>query len=86
MDAKQTSSVLASFFTYCKEYNKLTIANIRLTGKFVFSGKNYKDILNKNTECIVPYPHQYWSRLSTQARDLVQNMLQKNPDIRLSAA
>jgi serine/threonine protein kinase len=38
----------------------LTALN-RLTGKFVFSGKNYKEILLKNKECAVPYPPQYWS-------------------------
>lgn len=57
----------------------------RLTGKFVFSGKNYKEILNKNTECIVPYPPQYWAKLSPEARDLAQGMLQKDPSSRLSA-
>ncbi len=36
------------------------ILYILLTGKFVFSGKNYKEILIKNRECIVPYPPQYW--------------------------
>jgi len=51
----------------------------------VFSGKNYKEILNKNTECIVPYPPQYWAKLSPEARDLAQGMLQKDPQRRLSA-
>jgi len=32
------------------------ILYILLTGKFVFSGKNYKEILAKNKESIVPYP------------------------------
>jgi hypothetical protein len=43
----------------------------RLTGKFVFSGKNYKDILKKNTECIVPYPPQFWGKLSAESKELV---------------
>jgi len=37
------------------------ILYILLTGKFVFSGKNIKEILFKNRDCIVPFPPQYWS-------------------------
>lgn len=48
------------------------ILYILLTGKFVFSGKNYKEILIKNKECIVPYPPQYWCNLSPDSKDLVQ--------------
>jgi serine/threonine protein kinase len=28
----------------------------RLTGKFVFSGRNIKEILIKNRDCVVPFP------------------------------
>ena len=56
-----------------------------MTGKFVFSGKNYKEILHKNRECIVPYPPQYWDKLSLEAKNLVQQMLAKNPQNRITA-
>lgn len=32
------------------------ILYILLTGKFVFSGKCYKEILSKNKDCIIPFP------------------------------
>jgi serine/threonine protein kinase len=32
------------------------ILYILLTGKFVFSGRNYKEILVKNKDCAVPFP------------------------------
>ena len=52
----------------------------------MFSGKNYKEILHKNRECIIPYPPQYWGKLSPEAKDIVQAMLAKNPEMRVSAA
>lgn len=61
------------------------ILYILLTGKFVFSGRNYKEILLKNKECLVPYPPQYWHKISSDAKDLVQKMLTKSPDNRLTA-
>jgi calcium/calmodulin-dependent protein kinase I len=33
------------------------ILYILLTGKFVFSGKNYEDILAKNREARIPFPN-----------------------------
>jgi len=57
----------------------------RLTGKFVFSGRNYKEILLKNKDCIVPFPPQYWQNLTHDAKDLVKRMLDKDPSARFSA-
>jgi serine/threonine protein kinase len=57
----------------------------RLTGKFVFSGKNYREILLKNKECLVPFPPQYWTNLTHEAKDLVKKMLEKDPKNRFSA-
>ena len=39
----------------------------------------------KNKECVVPFPPQYWDRLSKESKDLVSRMLQKDPAKRLSA-
>ena len=57
-----------SFFTFCNFKGYITF---RLTGKFVFSGKGYREILSKNKECNVPFPSQYWNQLTLQAKDLV---------------
>ncbi|CDW84831.1 protein kinase domain containing protein [Stylonychia lemnae] len=58
----------------------------KLTGKFVFSGKNYREILLKNKECLVPFPPQYWTNLTSEAKDLVKKMLEKDANNRLTAA
>lgn len=61
------------------------ILYILLTGKFVFSGKTYKEILTKNKEGNVPYPSHYWEKISGEAKDLVQKMLTMDPDERYTA-
>jgi serine/threonine protein kinase len=60
----------AGIILYILYYIQILIYT-RLTGKFVFSGKNYKEILLKNKECHVPYPPQYWKNISSEAKDLV---------------
>jgi hypothetical protein len=54
MGLKLIFLVQESSYTYC--INRHVIYNYRLTGKFVFSGKNYREILLKNKECLVPFP------------------------------
>lgn len=58
---------------------------ILLTSKFIFNAKDYNEILRRNKECKVYFPSKLWSNLSSEAIDLCQNMLQKNPNNRLSA-
>ena len=58
MAPKSTFLALELFFTSCKIY--IINQSFSLTGKFVFSGRNYKEILLKNKDCIVPFPPQYW--------------------------
>jgi len=48
-----------------------TNSPFRLTGKFVFPGSNYKDILEKNKECEVSYGAPIWATRSSESRDLL---------------
>ena len=50
-----------------------------LTGRPVFRGFNVNEKLMKNKKAEVEFPDQYWSKISTEARDLVSKMLLKDP-------
>ena len=43
------------------------ILYILLTGKFVFNGKTYEEILLKNKECKISFPQCYWNKISPDA-------------------
>jgi len=61
------------------------ILYVLLTGRPAFPGTNYRDIISKNKRGEVEYQQRYWSRISETGKDLVQKLLKKNPDERLSA-
>jgi calcium-dependent protein kinase len=44
------------------------------------------EILLKNKRCEIEYPDKYWSKISHQAKDIVEKLLNKNPHERISAA
>lgn len=61
------------------------ILYIMLTGKFVFSGKNYKEILVRNKQCDIPYPQSLWDPRSKEVKTFLKALLTKDPSVRLSA-
>jgi calcium/calmodulin-dependent protein kinase I len=61
------------------------ILYIMLTGKFVFYGENYKEILVRNKECEVPYPSSLWENRSKEVKTFLRDVLTKDPQVRLSA-
>ena len=61
------------------------ILYIMLSGRPAFKGFNVNEILLKNKKCDIEFPAQYWDKISEKAKDLVQKLLKKNPNERLSA-
>ena len=56
-----------------------------LTGEPLFNGKTYQEVLSKNMACNFVFPDTQWNTVSLSARNLVQNMLEKDPSKRYSA-
>ena len=62
------------------------ILAIILTGVSPFHGKTYQEVLLKNKEGNVPITGSHWSYVSEEAKNLVSNMVAKNPQDRCSAS
>ncbi len=50
-----------------------------------FHGKSYHEVLAKNKEGTVKFDEQYWSAVSTEAKDLVAKMTAKEPSERIAS-
>lgn len=61
------------------------IFHILLTGRSIFPGKTYNDVLNQNRNCDFNLDHFTYKALPFQAQDLLRRMLDKNPDSRITA-
>jgi len=61
------------------------IMYVILTGKPAFPGQTMNEILLKNRLCEISYPPKHWDKISDNARDLCQKLLEKDPAKRLSA-
>jgi hypothetical protein len=42
-----------------------------LTGRPLFRGNNVTEILEKNKNCNLEFPQQYWEKISEDAKNLV---------------
>jgi len=51
------------------------ICYVLLSGRPVFKGKNYKELLALNKKCEVSFPARYWDPISDEAKDLVAKLL-----------
>lgn len=69
----------------CDVFSAGIIFYILLTGKSPFSGKSFSEILNQNKLCKIDYKKDKLKAFP-QAVDLLQHMLEVNPDKRFSAA
>ena len=56
-------------------YNLLTMKNL-------FHGKNYEAVMNKNMECNISHIDYNLRKNSNESRDLVKELLQKDPSKR----
>ncbi|CAG9317394.1 unnamed protein product [Blepharisma stoltei] len=55
-----------------------------LSGRTPFPGKDTKEILSRNKECMIHYQSKYWSDVSMKAIDLIQRLTDPNPNFRIS--
>mmetsp|Transcript_13860 Transcript_13860/g.13816 ORF Transcript_13860/g.13816 Transcript_13860/m.13816 type:complete len:551 (+) Transcript_13860:79-1731(+) len=61
------------------------ILYILLTGRPAFPGTDYKQIFEKNKKGEPSYPKRFWDKISEPGQNLVKSMIQKDPELRLSA-
>lgn len=57
----------------------------RLTGEKVFKANSFKELLKRNMECEITFESPIWSLLTSEAKDLTQRMLERDPHLRISA-
>lgn len=58
---------------------------VMLTGRPLFKGCNQNSILLQNKDCEYEFDERYWSHISPEAEDLVNQMLDINQDKRITA-
>jgi serine/threonine protein kinase len=57
-----------------------------LTGERAFEAASFKELLRKNMVCNISFESIVWSQVTSEAKDLVQRMIEKkNPLLRISA-
>jgi serine/threonine protein kinase len=56
-----------------------------LTGRFVFKGKNFDEVISNNTQCNIAHIYQNLTKVSDTAIDLLVKMLESNPKSRPDA-
>lgn len=56
-----------------------------LTGRFLFSGNDKKEVLRQNKICNIDLTHEYLKDVSPEARDLLYKMISDIPQKRFDA-
>jgi len=56
-----------------------------LTGIFPFKALNDEDLIKLNKECKINFSNEIWGKTNQEAKDLCMRMLEKNPEVRISA-
>ncbi|EGR31471.1 protein kinase domain protein [Ichthyophthirius multifiliis] len=69
----------------CDLFSIGVIMHIMLTGKQLFPGKRFSQVLESNKKCLTDFTHQRYQDISEEAIDLMKRLLEVNPFKRLSA-
>lgn len=69
----------------CDIWSLGVILYIMLSGKPPFTGETSSEVLSKVSKSPVYFPEKKWHGISSEAKDLIEHMLQKNPSIRFTA-
>lgn len=70
----------------CDIFSLGLIFYLLLTGKSAFSGKTYNEVLSQNRAGTVNLATEELKNVSPEAKDLLEKMLMKKPEQRISAA
>eukprot|EP01101_Sappina_pedata_P008701 TRINITY_DN487_c0_g1_i1.p1 TRINITY_DN487_c0_g1~~TRINITY_DN487_c0_g1_i1.p1 ORF type:complete len:942 (+),score=436.57 TRINITY_DN487_c0_g1_i1:21-2846(+) len=62
------------------------IIYVLLAGEPPFYGNNLPELINRILACKYEFDHEIWLQISPEAKDLVTNLLKKDPKERLTAA
>jgi serine/threonine protein kinase len=52
----------------------------------LFEGKEYREVIKKNTECEIDFDNEIYSNLCSEGMDLLRRMLEKDPERRIRAS
>lgn len=74
------------FTTKCDVFSTGIIFFFMLTGRIPYEGKNFNEVLKSNQDATINFNIKELSSVSSIARNLLQGMLELDPDRRLSAA
>ena len=58
----------------------------RLTGIAPFFAPTIEEIIEKNKQAVIEYPHELWRCVSVEAKELVQLMTRHDPAARISSS
>jgi serine/threonine protein kinase len=56
-----------------------------LSGRQAFKGRDHKEILPLNEKCEIKFHKILWDKVSPESKDLVEKLMQRLPEDRLSA-
>ena len=74
-----------SYTTLCDNWSMGVVMFIMLSGKPPFPGKDNNEILNNVLNGQFDFKHQVWEVISDSAKDLINKLLNRNSDERLTA-
>lgn len=69
----------------CDVFSLGLIFYLLLVGKSAFPGKTYNEVLSQNRAGVVPLASEDFKNYPAEVVDLLEKMLKKNPEARISA-
>ncbi|EGR34252.1 protein kinase domain protein [Ichthyophthirius multifiliis] len=79
----------SEFHTYTPKVDSFSLGvvfHILLTGKTIFKGQRYSQVLENNKKCNVQFPEKIYDELNQDAKDLLNKLLDPNPETRISTS
>lgn len=74
-----------SYTTQCDNWSMGVVMYIMLSGRPPFGGKNNNEILHNVLHGSFDFSAAVWSNISDDAKDLIQNLLQRQADMRFTS-
>ena len=74
-----------SYTTQCDNWSMGIVLFIMLSGKPPFGGKSNKEIIDNVLRGAYTYSNPVWDNISADAKDLIDKLLERQADMRLTA-